>query len=75
VDDRRDHAGGVAAGPREIVLTVYPDGFIYGQVDPGALAPGGRHPYYDRLRAMAKMLLVSDATSCSPATRRPHHAG
>ena len=40
------------------VLTVYPtNGFIYGQVDPGAPGAWRKAPYYDRLRAMAKMLL------------------
>jgi hypothetical protein len=40
------------------VLTVYPpNGFIYGQVDPGSPDTWRKAPYYDRLRAMAKALL------------------
>jgi hypothetical protein len=40
------------------VLSVYPpNGFIYGQVDPGSPAAWRKAPYYDRLRAMAKSLL------------------
>jgi hypothetical protein len=42
----------------KFVLTVYPqNGFIYGQVDPGAPGAWLRPPYYDGLRAMAKALL------------------
>jgi len=40
------------------VLSVYPpNGFIYGQVDPGAPGAWRRAPYYDRLRGMARALL------------------
>jgi hypothetical protein len=40
------------------VLTVYPtNGFVYGQVDPGSPGAWRKAPYYDRLRAMAKMLI------------------
>jgi hypothetical protein len=40
------------------VLSVYPtNGFIYGQVDPGAPAAWRKAPYFEGLRAMAKALL------------------
>ena len=40
------------------VLSIYPtNGFIYGQVDPGSPAAWRKAPYFDGLRAMAKMLL------------------
>ena len=40
------------------VLSVYPpNGFIYGQVDPGSPAAWRRAPYYDGLRAIAGKLL------------------
>ncbi len=43
----------------KFVLTMYPqNGFVYGQVDPGAPGAWRRAPYYDRLRAMAKALLA-----------------
>ena len=41
------------------VLTVFPEnGFVYGQVDPGAPGAWRRAPYYDALRTMAKTLLA-----------------
>jgi hypothetical protein len=40
------------------VLSIYPtNGFVYGQVDPGAPAAWRKAPYFDGLRAMAKKLL------------------
>ena len=40
------------------VLSVYPpNGFIYGQVDPGSPRAWMKPPYYDALRAMAGRLL------------------
>ena len=40
------------------VLSVYPtNGFVYGQVDPGAPGAWRRAPYFDGLRGMAKKLL------------------
>lgn len=40
------------------VLSIYPaNGFIYGQVDPGAPGAWRRAPYFDALRGMAKTLL------------------
>ena len=40
------------------VLSIYPtNGFVYGQVDPGAPGAWRRAPYFDGLRAMAKTLL------------------
>ncbi len=42
----------------KFVLTVFPqNGWVYGQVDPGAPAAWRRAPYYDGLRAMARALL------------------
>ena len=41
------------------VLTVFPEnGFVYGQVDPGAPGAWRRAPYYAALRRMAKTLLA-----------------
>ena len=40
------------------VLTIYPtNGFVYGQVDPGAPGAWRKQPYYDALRKMARALL------------------
>jgi hypothetical protein len=40
------------------VLSVFPpNGFVYGQVDPGSPGAWRKAPYYDRLRAMAGRLL------------------
>ena len=42
----------------KFVLTVFPqNGWVYGQVDPGAPGAWRRAPYFDGLRAMARMLL------------------
>ena len=42
----------------KFVLTVFPqNGFVYGQVDPGAPGAWRRAPYHDALRAMARTLL------------------
>ncbi len=40
------------------VLSIYPpNGFVYGQVDPGSPGAWRRAPYYDGLRRMAERLL------------------
>ena len=42
----------------KFVLTIFPpNGFVYGQVDPGSPGAWRRQPYYDGLRAMARTLL------------------
>ncbi len=48
---RPDHA--------RFVLSIFPpNGFIYGQVDPGSPGAWRRQPYYDGLRAMARTLIA-----------------
>ena len=40
------------------VLSLYPpNGFVYGQVDPGSPQSWRRQPYFDRLKAMARSLI------------------
>jgi hypothetical protein len=40
------------------VLSIFPpNGFVYGQVDPGSPGAWRRQPYYDGLRALAKTLI------------------
>ena len=40
------------------VLSIFPpNGFVYGQLDPGSPGAWRRQPYYDGLRAMARRLI------------------